>query len=127
MFKTADRMESTPVQQPTRLPVIDWDDVMNRIGGDMDFLKELAGIFLEDYPMLITNIRQAATESDTVKLSKATHTLKGAIGNFGAPLAHAAAVSLETAADEGALGNIDNALSGLESEVEKVIEVLKEL
>jgi HPt (histidine-containing phosphotransfer) domain-containing protein len=68
---------------------------LERVGGDEDLLREIAGLFLEDYPSLIRMIQQALAESDAHNLERAAHSLKGSIANFGSDAAYQAALDLE--------------------------------
>lgn len=77
------------------------DDVLNeaelreRLDNDMALLAELAAIFREDYPPLLIKIAAAIQRRDGPALQEAAHTLKGAVANFYAPKAVAAAGKLE--------------------------------
>ncbi len=68
---------------------------LERVGGDEDLLREIAGLFLEDYPSLISKIQQAIAESDAHNLERAAHSLKGSIANFGSEAAYQASFDLE--------------------------------
>ena len=68
---------------------------LERVGGDEDLLKEIAGLFLEDYPSLITKIEQSLAASDPHNLERAAHSLKGSVANFGSDAAYQAALDLE--------------------------------
>ena len=46
---------------------------LERVGGDEELLKEIAGLFLEDYPSLITKIEQAIATNDAHNLERAVH------------------------------------------------------
>ena len=68
---------------------------LERVGGDEELLKEIAGLFLEDYPSLITKIEHAIATSDANNLERAAHSLKGSIANFGSEAAYQASLDLE--------------------------------
>ena len=59
-------------------------------------MKELVGLFLDECPQRMAEIREAITRRDATKLQQAAHTLKGSVGNFGAREAFEAARRLET-------------------------------
>ena len=54
-----------------------------RVGGDEELLKEIAEIFLEDYPKVLAEIQAALACGDARRLEQSAHTLKGSAGNFG--------------------------------------------
>ena len=55
--------------------------------GDMQLVKELAELFLGDYPRLMANLRSSIQERDAKRLQMSAHALKGAVANFGAQTA----------------------------------------
>ncbi len=62
---------------------------------DPELRKELAGLFLEDAPKLLEEIRTAITGHDGPGLKQAAHTLKGSVGVFKDSVAHEAALRME--------------------------------
>ncbi|NQV27146.1 MAG: Hpt domain-containing protein [Rhodopirellula sp.] len=64
---------------PNAIPDADSDDPLS---GDPELLKELAVMFLEDCPNLLSEIRNAITQHDGPSLKLAAHTLKGSVGVF---------------------------------------------
>jgi signal transduction histidine kinase/DNA-binding response OmpR family regulator/HPt (histidine-containing phosphotransfer) domain-containing protein len=98
----------------------DIEHLLERLGGDADLLKEIVQLFLKDCPQLMAEIRAAMQCTQSQRLSRAAHTLKGSVGNFAAGDAHAAALALEMAARQSnwaaateALGRLDEEMSRL--------------
>ena len=56
---------------------------LSRVGGDMELLREIAALFLEECPRSLLEIHQAVTGEDAAKLENAAHSLKGSVANFG--------------------------------------------
>jgi two-component system sensor histidine kinase/response regulator len=75
--------------------IIDIDDVLERVGGDQELLREIIGIFLEEYPALFADIGSSVEKCDARALERSAHTLKGSVSNFGARSATQAAHELE--------------------------------
>ncbi|MGH7225115.1 MAG: response regulator, partial [Gemmataceae bacterium] len=121
-YDTAGKEETSAIEG-----VLDRDEIHERVGGDMDLLRELIELFLTDCPRLWQNIRDALAQGDAHKLSRAAHTLKGSIGNFGAHAACEAAQQLELLAGEGDLTHAVEAVQKLEIEMERLKPVLREL
>ena len=63
--------------------------------GDKAFRRELAGMFLEDCPKSLSEIRAAVAGRDGPALKLAAHTLKGSAGTFKDKEAVAAALQME--------------------------------
>lgn len=68
---------------------------LERVGGDEELLREIAVLFLEDCPSLMTKIDQAVAANDAPNLERAAHSLKGSVANFGSDAAYQAAFDLE--------------------------------
>jgi HPt (histidine-containing phosphotransfer) domain-containing protein len=60
-----------------------------------EFLREIAGIFLEDTPQRIAELTQSLTAGDVGKFTRAAHSIKGSSANLGATTLRAAAEKLE--------------------------------
>lgn len=72
-----------------------------RLEGDRELLAELIGIFLDTAPDLLARVREACSREDAPGLERAAHALKGALSNFGATEAVAAAFAVEDSARQG--------------------------
>lgn len=100
---------------------------LSRVGGDFELLREVVGLFLDDYPQSLERIREAVLAGDQGNLERQAHSLKGSVSTFGAKEAFEAALSLEkqgrtgdlSAAAEG-LSRLEQALSALKPELEAI-------
>ena len=86
---------------------------LERVGGDEDLLREIAGLFLQDYPSLICQIQKALAESDARNLERAAHSLKGSVANFGSEAAYQAALDLEQIGRSNKLDGAEDAYARL--------------
>lgn len=111
--------------QPHEL--LDRDAILERVGGDVEFLQELAGIFSEDSPKLLQQIRTAIASGDPHGLEHAAHTLKGSIANFGAETARETAFRLEVLGRNGDLAPAPEICSVLEGQVAQFTDALNSL
>lgn len=93
---------------------LDLTVALARVGGQMDLLKEIGQLFLEDYPNSLMQIHQARDRSDAKLLDSSAHGLKGAVCNFGAPEIVAIAADLERKGRLGDLSGIDEPIARLE-------------
>lgn len=62
--------------------MIDYDATMKSIGNDHSLFETLVQIFLEDYPVLLDDLRHAITSDGFEKIYSAAHRLKGLVSNF---------------------------------------------
>jgi signal transduction histidine kinase/FixJ family two-component response regulator/HPt (histidine-containing phosphotransfer) domain-containing protein len=123
------------VTEPSSQPNVDvptdanalWKEALAEVGGDMDLLARLAGLFLEAYPEELTAMRTAIDKGDACALQDAAHTLKSELCTFAARAAHNAALSLERMARQGDLGAAPATFSTLLEEVERIRPALTAL
>ena len=101
--------------------------LLEGVDGNRRLLRELVKLFLADYPLHLAQIKDALRDGDAEALATAAHTLKGAIGNFAAKKAVAAAQLMEVLARDGELRAASQAYSGLESELAPLVEELKRI
>ena len=77
-------MTDTKKEKDENPPVFDYADFLARIDGDVELLKEVIEIFLEDTPRLLSDLYTAIERNDLVAAERAAHTLKGAAANISA-------------------------------------------
>ena len=87
----------------SELAKLDCAVALERLGGDEELLREVAGLFLDEYPMLMDEIRSAAQARDADALQRAAHSMKGSVSNFGADGVYQAAFALEKKGRSGDL------------------------
>jgi PAS domain S-box-containing protein len=79
---------------------------LERVGGDRQLLRELCDICLSNLPAWLGDVRSALAARDAVRLRRAAHSIKGAVGSVGGEEAAAAAARLE---DRGRAALFDGA------------------
>jgi two-component system, sensor histidine kinase and response regulator len=94
--------------------VFDRAVALSRVGGDAELLKEIAILFLDDYPKSLSELRQAIEAGDAKRIERSAHGLKGSVSNFGARPAVEAAMRLETMGRAQKLVEVDQVLHSLE-------------
>jgi CheY-like chemotaxis protein/HPt (histidine-containing phosphotransfer) domain-containing protein len=104
--------------------VVDFERLLERVGGDRAAVADLVRIFRADAPKQIGRIREAIREGDARALRAGAHALKGAVANFAAPSATQAAAILQRLAEAGVFGGAADALARLEREIEEVLSAL---
>ena len=109
------------MMEPTRQ--IDWDikELLERLGGDREFLHELLAMFREDVRMNLEKSRKAKAECDFESLARTAHTLKGMLRNLSMQAAGEAAAALEKAARENRQDDSEQLLDRLVKELEGIL------
>ncbi len=87
---------------------------LERVGGDLDLLREVAGIFLLDCPRAMGEIRDAISQGDAKRLEREAHSLKGAAASFGADPVVGVALALEMIGRRGQLAEAPAKFAELE-------------
>jgi two-component system sensor histidine kinase/response regulator len=87
---------------------------LSRVGGDVELLREVVGLFLDDYPQSLDLIREAVASGDQSGLERHAHSLKGSVSTFGAQEAFDAALALEKQGRSGDLAHSQDGLRRLE-------------
>jgi CheY-like chemotaxis protein len=111
--------EPAPVE--VQLRQLDESLALSRVGGDVELLKEVIELFLNDYPGTFEKIRNAVAASDVSALEHHAHSLKGSVSTFGANRAFEAAFALEK---QGRSGDLRGAQEGL-FQLEQALEALR--
>jgi PAS domain S-box-containing protein len=111
--------EGSSVQ--TQLQQLDESLALSRVGGDIDLLKEVVELFLDDYPSTFEKIKGAVDSRDATALEHHAHSLKGSVSTFGANRAFEAAFALEK---QGRSGDLTGAPDGL-AQLEQALEALR--
>lgn len=109
---------------PLQATVLDKTAILDRVGGDTELLGEIVALFLDDYPRLLSEIRDAFQQGDAERLEKSAHTLKGSVSNFAAEAAVQAALKLETIGRSRDVAEAPTAIMQLEKEMDRVREEL---
>jgi two-component system, sensor histidine kinase and response regulator len=106
---------------------VDRELALSRVGGDVELLKEIAGLFLEDYPKLLDELLAAAARGDAKTVERAAHGLKGSVSNFGARAAVDAAWMLESLGRAQKLADVEPGIRTLEQALEALRPELEAL
>jgi HPt (histidine-containing phosphotransfer) domain-containing protein len=100
---------------------------LSRVGGDVELLKEVIELFLDDYPSTLEKIKSAVGSSDAKALEQHAHSLKGSVSTFGAGRAFEAAFELEKRGRNRDLAGAPDGLLQLEQALEALRPELEQL
>ncbi|MDX2152612.1 MAG: response regulator [Bryobacteraceae bacterium] len=97
---------------PTR--AVDKQLALERVGGDEELFREVARLFLDEYPQLLERVRRALATGDARELEHSAHSLKGSVANFGAKQVVESAFALERLGRSGSTEGAGSLLATLE-------------
>lgn len=104
-------------QTPTVESYLNTDTVRKRFDGMLHIYVKMGHMFIEQYPQLLDDVRQAYNEQDTDKLRMAAHSLKGVLGNLVADEPQNQALAVERLAKQEQSEHIEQPIELLETMV----------
>ncbi len=93
--------------------VIDMDEIMEIMDDDKELIKECFTDFIEEYPTMLSKIKNAIDSGDASELNATAHKIKGSLKYLAANPAADVAYKLESMGKEGNLDNAENELESL--------------
>jgi HPt (histidine-containing phosphotransfer) domain-containing protein len=93
---------------------MDRELALTRVGGDAELLKEIAQLFIDEYPRVLDQMRDAMARRDARGIERTAHGLKGSVSNFGAVTAFEAARTIETLGRAQRLDEVEHVVRTLE-------------
>lgn len=106
---------------------LDKATALSRVGGDEELLRELASLFLDDYPQTVEQLRTAVSNRAPSDVERLAHGLKGSVSNFGANQVVAAARALEESGRGGALDQVEQDFRCLQAALDRLKPELEAL
>lgn len=103
---------------------IDSAELLARVENDRGLLRELIGIFKEEFPRRLQDLRDAISKRDTERVATVSHALKGMLFNMAIHDAGNRAAKLEQLARAGDQPSLNDSLSAFEHEVERLLPEL---
>jgi HPt (histidine-containing phosphotransfer) domain-containing protein len=113
------------------IPTIDPDAIASlrelNPGDGGEFLREIVGIYLEDTPKRIEDMRKTLAAGDVASFTRAAHTIKGSSSNVGASGLRAISERLERVSRTDGLGGVAPMIDEAEAEFARVAAELGRL
>ncbi len=100
--------------------VLDGNELLDRVTGDHDILREIVHLFLEENPKRLFALRGAIANGDAGLIARTAHKVKGSAGALGGHRAMNAAHRLETLGKSGDLTDAQEACQQLELELDRL-------
>ncbi len=122
-----DKSQISEDGEAQRKPVLNWQAALARVKGKEELLKRLVPLFLEQFPKLLSEAREAIAQRDNKTLERAAHTLKSSAGSLCAFAASDAAQRLEEIGRDPELANAEAAYGKLEEEIARLEPVLNNI
>ncbi len=107
--------------------MINKQEALARVEGDLELLGEMIQVFLEEYPKTMDSIRGGIATRNAAEVELHAHSVKGAMRNFGDSSAVNVAFDLEKLGRNKDLAQAQAVFEKLLVEVEKFASAAKEL
>lgn len=107
--------------------VFGYAEALERMGDDGEMLAELAGVFIEDGPRMLSDLREALNRADVDDFTRLAHGLKGSVAIFSAKKAFEQALHAETLGRDGNLKDAQEAVSLLSVEISRLTKALEKI
>lgn len=105
--------------------VVNLEELKEIMDDDMELIQECFADFIKDWPHLYVQIKGAVLEKDAQKLDAAAHKLKGTLRYLAAASAADAAYDVETAGKENNMAGVEDKLTTLKNECQKLVDYIK--
>jgi len=106
--------------------VFDWQEMLDRVGGDESLCKKIMEMSLEVIPIKTREMKEALDEDDAYLTRLHAHTLKGMSANLGAHNLCDATSEMEIAGKDGDMDKARSLMRKVEHESERLEQALKE-
>jgi len=114
--------EEKPVDGPLILNV-QW--LLEKARGNRDFLKKLFGVFVDQQPLKMEQMREALADEDMAQLAFMAHTLKGGAATMGAEVLKDRAFEVENAAKAADSAKAAREIAAMELELEQTMLAMR--
>lgn len=104
--------------------IFDLPSLLARVGGDVELLREMIGIFASEYPAILAQLEAAIESSDSARVERASHKLKGSLVQFSAHTAAETAGRLEAMGKKSSLQGAGVIAQSLRREVDELLEAM---
>jgi two-component system sensor histidine kinase/response regulator len=107
--------------------ILDEDELYAHVGGDKGLLEEMFDLFQEDYPILLSQLRDAIQLRDWNGMRETAHAIKGSVANFAAKTAVETAQKLERMEIGDGAHHVEETASRLEKELQRLGRILESI
>jgi HPt (histidine-containing phosphotransfer) domain-containing protein len=115
-----------PLMVEAPLRIFDPEELLARVAGDRECMREIVKVFLLEYPGWLAEARAAVAAGDAEQTRQVGHRLAGTLANFGADWATAAARRLEQLGKARQMAGAEEAMAELERTVGQLVPLLRD-
>jgi len=108
-------------------PAINRDELLQRVDNDLELLRDLVDLFLDDLEERLDGIDDAFKQDNIDLLHERAHALKGSVANFSASAALQAAARVNEIARNGRRTGLEKAVQALNAEMKRVRTELEQI
>ncbi len=101
------------------LPVLDWQELLQRLGDDQEFIAEVLAMTVEEAAREVPEIEAALAAGEMAHVQELAHALKGATANTSARALCAVAADVELACRDGRSDSVPELVKRLQPEYER--------
>ncbi len=106
------------------IPPVDYPSVLERVGGDGSFLKELLNLYFEDFSEKYSQLQKAIEQKKFDLIRDLGHNLKGSSANLSLTFLQETSFHMEVAGRERNVEKAKKALALLEQEFKRLKDFL---
>ncbi len=117
---SASEPPSAETDQGVDTALFNYAVVLERVMGDQELLKNILGIFIDEFPNQVSLMKQALAANDLARVKFRAHSIKGSSANVGATHLKTIALQIEEAAKANTASAITALISDLEINFQKV-------
>ena len=110
----------SPIPPSTGEPVFNRKELLDRLDGNEELIREIVEVFLKDIPLQMGKLKAALQNGEKAVIQLQAHTIKGAAANINAELMRQAAWEVEKAAKEENWEKVPSLVQTLEKRFEEL-------
>jgi HPt (histidine-containing phosphotransfer) domain-containing protein len=105
--------------------IFDCGELFERVDNDCELLRDIIGIFKQEFPRLLQTLEDAVQAQDTKRVAIVAHTLKGMLSNLAASQAAATAARLEQLGRQGDSSELEKVFATFKGDTNELLLLLE--
>lgn len=104
---------------------LDFRQILDRLGGDEQLLRDVIEIFIEEAPKHVDTLRRALAQGDAEAVEKTAHSMKGELGYLGISVVSEKARELEELGRKHDLEQASQIFTSFETEIFAIVAAMR--